>query len=162
MSIQEVAMDLQRSIQRAAKATALSTKPELVNNVYPLMMSMLEAVEERFQNLEVVLAELVEGSASVVHEDLRGALDNVINLGMSLCDLVGQLKLDELNAKKAADIVSAYKEAVAIAVEGLDDAAVEDDEDEDGEGDEDDDGDDGEEGEDDEEGDEEIAAKDDK
>ena len=59
----DVAMDLKRALKRAMAATALDTRAELVNNVYPLIEQALIAIDERFQRNESALDEHNEATA---------------------------------------------------------------------------------------------------
>lgn len=157
VTFMDVAKDIHRQIQRATAAQNLQLKQELVNNTYPLLMSMLEAADFRLQQLEVAVTEIIQQTSSIVQPDLREQIDETLNLAQLVANSHPQK--DDQSKALVAKLLASLEETRAA----LDDVTIEDGEegDEEGEGGDEEGDEEGEEG--DEEGDEEeeetVAAK---
>jgi cobalamin biosynthesis protein CobT len=129
-SMIEVATDINRALQRAVGARALETRSELANNVYPLLMSIMEAVDERFQEMESVVAEIAENGGSLpISPEVAQALQTAFAAADTMANYAGQHLPEEFKAEFAR-LVKDYNEAVQAAADAIKDNQDGDDEDE--------------------------------
>jgi hypothetical protein len=145
-SMIEVATDINRALQRAVGARALETRSELANNVYPLLMSIMEAVDERFQEMESVVAEIAENGGSL---PISPEVAQALQTAFAAADTMANYALKHVSAEARGELeilVKAYNEAVQAAAnaikedqgEGEDEEEVEDEDIEEEEDDEED------------------------
>lgn len=120
--------DVQRAAKRAGDAKYLEAKREFADNLYPLLQEIVEKIDERCANTEEMILELIEQTESIVQPELATQIFGVIDLGLQLCTVVDEAKLDDVTAQKLKIIVEAYRLAATITQEAVNDATVEDDE----------------------------------
>jgi hypothetical protein len=135
----ETANDINRAIQGAARSKGLDTKHEVVNNVYPLMISMLESIDERFQELEGVVAEMAESNSEIV--TISPEVANKLQTAFSAADAIAQYAanhLPEEHKPGLIKLIATYQTAVQAAADAIradQEAGLDEDEDEEDEGD---------------------------
>jgi hypothetical protein len=141
VTFMDVAQDIHRQLQRAATAQNLQLKQELVNNTYPLLMSILEACDVRFQQLEIAVSEIIQQTSSIIQPDLREQIEETLNLAQLVANSHPQ------GDDQAKALVAKLLDSIEETRAALDDVTVEDgEEDEEGDEGEEDDGGDEEEG----------------
>lgn len=146
--------DIRKLQKRATEARALESKNEFMVNCYPMMEQMVEAFQERFEefqervlDVEAVIAEQIEQTESVLQPELTTRVLAVLGVGERLAAMVEVLfgafgnQLDELTAKRLmeltngqgspSDWANAYRADAQLVAQELDEATLEDVEDED-------------------------------
>ena len=147
VTYEDVISDLNRALQRLHKAKAVETRGELINNVYPLMLAILEASHVRHLESEEMIAELLGETESIVQPELYDEIAGAFNAGRELVSALAAVQTDEVTAKRLGALATTFLEKAAAVEQMVADVALEDEPDDPDEGDDDgdDDGDDGEE-----------------
>lgn len=141
MSMVEVAADISKAIQRAAGAKGLEFRVEAVNNVYPLMQAMLEAIDERFQDLEAALAEVAEntdGGPVGLSRNAMVALQAAFVAADAIRAFTATLDMTDEQKAQFVALDKEYMEAVEKAADAMNEEVIDDDDDEEDEDDVDD------------------------
>lgn len=117
--------DLRKARQRLQKrplTTVAEVSRELRDNTYPAM----EAIVENIIELDGVIQEVVEHQDSYIQEDLAAKVMAAITAGAVLVDLVKSLLpgLDDITRKKFEEAISVFEVNAQAAVEGISDAVV--------------------------------------
>ena len=130
ITIEEVALDIQRALTQAIKNEKMELRPELVNNLYPLMLAILESVNTRCLETEDLVSRLIAESETIIQPQEASQFDETFNLGEQL--------YNELKITKHTDSIKELAEKFYISLvktrELMNDFAIEDtetDEDED-------------------------------
>ena len=126
VSYEDVVADLNRAIQRLYKAKAVETKQELVNNVYPLMLSFVEASNARHLESEEMIAELLGETESIVQPELYDEIADAFNAGRALVDALATVTTDEVTAKRLAALALTFVEKSNAVEQLLVDMTLED------------------------------------
>jgi hypothetical protein len=128
-----LAEEAARAHERARAQTVLDPRAEIVDNLYPLLRMMLESSgevlvdhEQRLALAEATIAELALSSDSMLLPDLAGAIDEVLMLGLQVCQAA-----ENGDAAAIAELTVKYRAAVEELRAELADVTV-DPEDEDG------------------------------
>ena len=131
-TFQEVVGDLNRAVTRAAQSKHLDTRPELVNNVYPMILQLLEACNERFTEVEEAVNSIIDETETIIQTDEAETIVQALDAGMLLAEAAE--KYPDL-----APLVASYKDLATKAAELVGEVTLADDEDDDDDDDEDDD-----------------------
>lgn len=105
---------------------------ELANETYPMIEAHLEETTE----IDGVVSEMVDQEGSYIDEGLMTAIMHSYSVATQLADEVKKLlpaMTDDLAKKRLGELTSELAKAIEIAVIGVSEAAVVDDEDEDDE-----------------------------
>lgn len=129
VAVEDVVADIQHQIKRCVGAKAVETKGELVNNVYPMMLSMIESIMGRLGETEEVVASLLGETDSIVQPELYTEIANAFNAGRALAAAVTDPALAEL---VQTFLVAADAAEAQLAEVALDEDADEEDDDEEG------------------------------
>ncbi len=144
MSLETLRNELNKMQKRASSAVHLDTKPELVNNIYPLIESLIDSVEQRFDEIEDIITDFVDETGSIIQEGLAKDVLTVFELGGQLAEVLQSLQLDEVTKKRVADLIGVYSQVATATAQAVMEATVsleddsEDDDEDDSEEDEDD------------------------
>lgn len=140
VTFMDVAKDIHRQIQRATAAQNLQLKQELVNNTYPLLMSMLEASDFRLQQVELAVTEIIQQTSSIIQADLREQIDETLNLAQLVANSHPQN--DDQSKALVAKLLDSLEETRAalddVTIEDGEEGGEEEGDEDDEEGDEDD------------------------
>ena len=101
ISVEDVIADVNHQIKRVMGAKAVETKSELVNNVYPLLLTAIEALMGRQAETEEVVAGLLGETESIVQPELADEIANAFNAGRELI-----AALEPILAASSADEVA--------------------------------------------------------
>lgn len=128
LTVEEVLADLNKHIIKVSnsKESSLILKAELVNNVYPLMANVLEAVMGRVGEVENVLSEMLGATTSMVQPELADEIAEALEAGEQLALEVEKLNLDEVTKKRISFLIETYRGAASEAVAALDEVVLED------------------------------------
>ncbi len=138
--------------KRAGEKTYLECKKELENNVYPILEMLLEAIQEKFDAQDEVIAESLDPTESVVHPELTERIVAVLGMGDRLAAIAEIMygtfasQLDEITHKRiteqllenkgsVTDWAAAFRAHVQALVAELDNITIEDSDDDDEEDD---------------------------
>ena len=145
ISVEDVIADVNHQIKRVMGAKAVETKSELVNNVYPLLLTAIEALMGRQAETEEVVAGLLGETESIVQPELADEIANAFNAGRELIaalePILAASSADEVakaRVKSAATnfatltdkVETLVAEVLLEDVEGEDDATDDEDEEE--------------------------------
>lgn len=133
-TFQEVVGDLNRAVTRAAQSKHLDTKPELVNNVYPMMLQLLEACHERFTEAEETINSIIDETETILQPDAAEVIVQALDSGMVLAEAAE--KYPDL-----APLVSSYKDLATKAAELVGEVTLETQDTDDSDDEEDEEGD---------------------
>lgn len=122
-TIEDVTADVNHQLQRVLKAKAVETKAELVNNVYPLLLSVIEAFSARALETEEVVAGILGETESIVQPELYEEITKAFNVGRELVSaldgalaaLTADGTLDELTHKRLQTLSAAFTEQTNVA-----------------------------------------------
>lgn len=109
ITLEEVALDVQRALSRVAKHNGtMDVRAELGNNVYPLMLVMLDAVNTRCLEAEDMVTQVINETQTIIQPEEGDQIDETLDLGEKLC---GALKMVEL-----PDTIKALAEAFSASL----------------------------------------------
>lgn len=124
MSLETLREELNKMQKRAGSAVHLDTKPELVNNVYPLIESLIDSIEQRFDEIEDIITDFVDETGSIIQEGLAKDVLTVFELGGQLCEVLQSLQLDEVTKKRVADLIGVYSQVATATAQAVMEATV--------------------------------------
>lgn len=123
ITMEEVAGDIQRALSQCIKTqTPLETRAELANNVYPLMLALIESVNTRCLESEELVQSLIDESETIIQPEEASQLDETFLLGEELCTHLETLELSDVT--KA--LVSKFKESLSKTKDTMSDFVLED------------------------------------
>ena len=132
VTLEETATDVQRALNILIKAPGVDPRAELVNNVYPLFLSLIEAVNTRCLSAEEMVNRLIEESETIIQPEEADQLEETLGLTEDLCLALNAVDLpDSVRAKVKAVALSVVKsrellESVSLDFEDEEDAENED------------------------------------
>lgn len=116
ITMEEVASDIQRALTRLIKInTQVDARAELVNNLYPLMLALLESVNSRFIETEELVSNLLEESETIIQPEDGSQFEETLNLGEQLLRAIKGVSLSD----ETLALVDAFKESLAKSRETL-------------------------------------------
>lgn len=128
-----ISQDIERARKRAKDAGYLEYKKDAAENLYPLIQSLLEAVDARLRTTEEVVGTLLEETESIIQPDLAGQIFGLIDLGNQLVEAVKPLTLDDVSKKRVMEIIAAWEVGASLVIEAVEEVAIDDEPDEDDE-----------------------------
>lgn len=131
-----LAKDLERGAARLRKASYVEYRKDAAENLYPLLTSILQALDERVAVVEGALADVLNES-SIIHEGLAQQLHGLINIGNTLAQQLEGTVVDDVTKQRFREVLEAWKMSVPLVTYAIQEATVDDDEDEDEDEDED-------------------------
>lgn len=133
ITMEEVALDIQRALTQAIKNEKMELRPELVNNLYPLMLAILESANTRCLETEDLVSRLIAESETIIQPDEASQFDETFNLGEQLYN---ELKTAELT-DSVKELVENFYASLVKTREIMNDFAIEDSEEDEEDTDED-------------------------
>lgn len=121
--------DILRAHARIKKAKYMEYKQDASENLYPLMLSMLEVMDARMSATEGALAGLIEDE-DIIHEPFAQAILGLANLGDALCAAIGDLAVDDVSKQRAKELIEAWRAQANLVRQGVADALVDTDDEE--------------------------------
>ena len=95
-TLEEVALDVQRAMQRVAKHnTTMDIRAELGNNVYPLMLVLLDAVNSRCLETEETVAQIINETETIIQPEEGDQIDETLDLGEKLYNALKMIELPD-------------------------------------------------------------------
>lgn len=125
-SVEDVIADINHQIKRGAGAKALETKAELVNNVYPLMLSVVEAFAARLGETEEIVAQLLGEGESIVQPELAELIAAAFGAGGELVKAVEAAPMDDVTKQRLMNLVATFSEKTAAVEAALSEVTLED------------------------------------
>lgn len=129
----EVIADIQNAQKRAAAATFLEAKREVADYVYPLLESLFEHFNERLEETEAAVSELIDQNGSYIQQDLAAQILSTLEIGNHLAEevlaLLKTAPLDDFTKRKLAEAASAFKPAAEQTIQAVLEISVDEDED---------------------------------
>lgn len=131
----DLAVDIRRHAKRLhslGPEAEVNVRAELVNNIYPLLQAILEAVDARVAPIEGAVDELLGDEESTLQPELAEDIKRVFALGAQLAEVLAQLipAADDMTKKRYASAIDTYAVEMHRVAALVDDATlVEDDDD---------------------------------
>jgi len=130
MELAEIKKDLVKYNEKAKKAGYLEFKRELVEQLLPALIAIVEACEETDEQVGAILDDM-DMTNSIIQPALAAQLVGTLELGVQLSRVVGELTLDDFSKQRIAALIETYMLAQGKARAAIDEAAVEEEEEED-------------------------------
>lgn len=100
ITLEDVASDVQRAIQRCVKTERIDPRAEFTNNVYPLFLSLIEATNQRILEAEDMVSKIIDESETIIQPEEASQIDEMFVLAEDLITTLNKLTLaDEVKAK---------------------------------------------------------------
>lgn len=125
--LKSVIADLRLAQKRAQKAKYLEAKAEVADNVYPCMIALAEALDERLAEQDEVIADILEDEGSVIQPELAAQLFATLELTKEFIGKVRELKLDDLRKKEIARLAEVLEKSMVMVEPEISAAAVDPD-----------------------------------
>jgi hypothetical protein len=88
MDFENLVKDLRRQRSRAKNARHLDTAPELAENVYPMLIGLVEAFDARMRETESQVVSLIAASETLIQPDVAMQILTTFAVATRLCDAI--------------------------------------------------------------------------
>lgn len=130
--------DLEKEIDKAEKrarsSTYLEAKTEFAQQAYPLIAALYAEFNERVNDVEDAVSELIEQNGSYLQPDMSTQLLTTFEMTKIFIGEVSKLPLDDVNKHKLAQMSEALLASVELSVQAV--SEISSDETDEDEGDE--------------------------
>lgn len=126
ISIEDAVADINHQIKRCVGAKAVETKAELVNNVYPLMLNVVEALAARQAETEEIVAQLLGEGESIVQPEFAAQIAEAFAAGGALASAIAEAQMDEVTKQRLMNLVADFSEKTAAVEVALSELTLED------------------------------------
>lgn len=126
ISIEDAVADINHQIKRCVGSKAVETKAELVNNVYPLMLNVVEALAARQAETEEIVAQLLGEGESIVQPEFAAQIAEALAAGGALASAIAEAQMDEVTKQRLMNLVADFSEKTAAVEVALSELTLED------------------------------------